>query len=117
MSLPGRFFCSREGCFNAVCHEDVGGATLHGNRVSSLMRQDKDRGMVGGIVSPLWPALPVRTLSLFFWAIHVAAYNEGTCIRQCLQLSLVFFWLLKHPAMEDSFIDVPKGFLKTLVGS
>src|SRR5437868_11962474 len=37
ISLPSRFFCGREGCFNAVCNEDVCGAPLHDNRVSLLM--------------------------------------------------------------------------------
>src|SRR5256714_15376267 len=115
ISLPCRLFCGREGCFNAVCNEDVCGAPLHSNRVSLLIRQDKDRCMVDGIVSP--PALPVRVLSLFFWAIHVAAYNEGTCIRQCISFSLVFFWLIEHPVVEQIFRNVPKWVFKTLVGS
>src|SRR6266516_3423092 len=114
-SLPGHFFCSRQCCFNTVWNEDECCATLHSNRVSPIFRQDKDRSMEGWIISP--PALPVGAPSLFFWAKHVAPHNERTRILQCIQFSLVFFWLIEHPVVEYIFRDVPKRFFKTLVGS
>src|SRR5438270_7293830 len=66
--------------FDSVGHKVERGATVHRERVSSVMGEDKDRDVVGRIVAP--PTGPALVPPALAAPEHLAAHDVGADIRE-----------------------------------